>query len=284
MRSFIFFAILGISLIYIADRETAHQSKIKTSYLAPPRQIKQFSFGYDESIADSIWLRVVQDIDFCDQKAIGGGTSSASDEAVPAVSESNVIQKGGYQANDVNRCRDQSWVFSMLDAVTTLAPNFRIPYSVGATLLSVVVRDYGGSSIIFDRGVARFPNDWQLEYKSAFHYLYDIDDKKKAAELLVQAANNGGPQWLFSLAAKLYTAEGQAFLAKSVIQQLLERDPDARFAERLKERLKQADDVLARQQKTGQAAPSALMPLSAPLARPLQNPVPNAVDASPSTH
>lgn len=282
MRSFVFFILLGISLIYYADRESAHQAKIKTSYLAPPRQIKQFSFGYDESIADSIWLRVVQDIDYCDQKATGGEASSESDQAVPAESDSNVIQKGGFQANDVNRCRDQSWVFSMLDAVTTLAPNFRIPYSVGGTLLSVVVRDYGGSSIIFDRGVARFPNDWQLEYKSAFHYLYDIDDKKKAAELLVQAANNGGPQWLFSLAAKLYTAEGQAFLAKSVIQQLLDRDPDARFAERLKERLRQADEVLSHQQQTGQAAPTTLMPSAAPLARPLVNPVPKAVGTGPA--
>ncbi len=262
-------------MISLAGRENSRLAKVNSAYLAPPQHIKQFSFGYDESLADSIWLRVVQDIDYCDKKALGGASAAHVEQADQVVkNNSDMIQKGGFRANDTDRCRDQSWVYSMLDAVTTLAPRFRIPYSVGGTLLSVIVRDYGGASIIFDRGVARFPNDWQLEYKSAFHYLYDMDDKKKAAALLVQAANNGGPQWLFSLAAKLYTAEGQAFIAKSVIQQLLDRDPQARFAERLKERLKQADDVLARQQQLGKGAPSALLPSAAPLARPIEVPVP----------
>src|ERR1051326_909177 len=100
----------------------------------------------------------------------------------------------------------------MLDAVTKLAPKFAMPYVAGAITLSVLVEDYEGAKIIFDRGVEAYPDDWKILYRAAYHYLFDRHDNAHAAELLVRAQKAGGPSWLNFLAARLYSKEGQVQL------------------------------------------------------------------------
>ena len=243
MRSIVLI-LLALLLISFSSRPQGQTREMK-SFVSPPKDIKLFALGYDEDWADSIWLRVIQDIEICDRTSVGDLDMS---QRLPKSDDHNgPIPAGGWSNHDAGRCRDESWVFTMLDAVTKLAPRFRIPYSAGATILAVVVRDYKGATVIFERGLHQFPNDWQLEYKAAFHYLYNLGDQNHAADLLVQAAKNGGPQWLYSLAAKLYTEEGQAFMAKTVLQEVLDENPDAQFAVRLKQRLDEADQVLKKQ-------------------------------------
>jgi tetratricopeptide (TPR) repeat protein len=217
---FVFLAI-GIACIAVFYPESSRRAQAQP-FLAPPKDLARFTFGYQENLADSLWLRLIQDLDHCD-------TAQLSDGQTPK------------KLCDI----DRGWVFQMLDGITTIAPKFRAPYAFGATALSVLVNDREGAKVIFDRALVQFPNDWSLEYKAAYHYLYEMKDQKKAADLLIQAGKNGAPGWVYSLAAQLYTAEGQARLAKSVLEGVINEDPDARFAPRLRERLQEIDKVLA---------------------------------------
>ena len=136
----------------------------------------------------------------------------------------------------------------MLDSTTSLSPNFRIPYAAGGLALSVIVGDIEGASKLFEKGVAAFPNDWPILYRAAYHSLYEMKNKKRAAELLIQAGKNGAPPWVFTLAGRLYSDEGEIFLAESLLQEMKDTKQDASFINRLQEKI---DTV-----KAGKKAPN----------------------------
>ncbi len=172
----------------------------------PPERMELFSFGFHESIADSLWLRWVQDSDYCQTYL------------APVKQVNTTLGDDRLTENPRHKICDNSWGFKMLDAVTNLAPKFWMPYVAGAVNLSVIIEDYEGASIIFDKGLKEYPHDWMLSYRAAYHFLYDRQDLPKAASLLENAAAHGAPEWLKSLAARLYEKEGQLELGLSALE------------------------------------------------------------------
>lgn len=176
------------------------------SLIAPPMYVEHLVFGYSEVVADLMWIRAVQDFDYCER------------------SENNV-------------CVGRTWLYAMLDAITNLSPHFRIPYAAGGLALTVIISDIDGATKIFDKGVKAFPKDWPILYRAAYHYLYEVKDKKRAAELLIQAGHNGAPSWVFSLAGRLYTDAGAKDLAKALLQQMIEEGQDPKIIKRLQDKI-----------------------------------------------
>lgn len=207
--------VTGVLLIAVFHRTTTF--KPKAAFLVPPAELPHFTFGYNENVADSLWLRLIQDIDHCDADDISG------------------------EARKEPCTVDRGWVFHMLDAITTVAPRFRAPYAFGATVLSVLIGDKKGAAIIFDRGLEQYPGDWTFAYKAGYHALIELNDRGKAAELLLRAGKNGAPQWVIALAARLYTEEGRKALATSILKGFLDEHPDDRWAERIRSRLNEIE-------------------------------------------
>ena len=146
-------------------------------------------------MADSFWLRALQNFDFCEKP-----------------------------------CR-KGWVYHMLEVVTDLSPRFRMAYAMGGSTLSIVLGDIEGAALIYEKGLKNFPKDWSLAYRFAYHELYERKNLKKAADLLKQAGQNGAPLWVQNLAARLYQQSGQIDLGRSVLLDLLSRpnvDPELR--------------------------------------------------------
>lgn len=175
--------------------------------LSPPAGIEHFTFGHRDVVADFFWLRAIQDFDYCDH------------------------------LSENNNCQGNSWLFRMLDTVTELSPQFRMPYATGAVALSVMVSDIEGAAKIFDKGVREFPNDWPILYRAAYHALYELKDKKKAADLFMQAGRNGAPQWVFSLAGGLYNDANERVAAEAVLNEMIKSEQDPALIERLKQKL-----------------------------------------------
>lgn len=175
--------------------------------LAPPVGIEHFTFGHRDVIADVLWVRAIQDFDYCDQMIA------------------------------TNLCVGEGWLFQMLNTITELSPKFRMPYATGAIALSVMVSDIDGAARIFDRGIIEYPNDWKILYRAAYHYLYEVKDKKKAAELFIRAGRNGAPNWVYSLAGGLYNESNERVLAESVLQEMIKTEADPTLIKRLEEKL-----------------------------------------------
>ncbi|RYZ79021.1 MAG: hypothetical protein EOP06_27955, partial [Proteobacteria bacterium] len=139
------FAILfsGVLLIVLSGIQKRGFIEPSAQLLVPPSQMKFFTFGYQEVVADSIWLRVIQDFDTCG-KMINENVTPIEKDPV----RNNVVQR-------VGKC-ERSWAFQMIDSVTELAPKFRMAYATGAVVLSVAVDDVEGAARIFDKAVLNF--------------------------------------------------------------------------------------------------------------------------------
>jgi tetratricopeptide (TPR) repeat protein len=221
LRFLFVFILFGLTAI---PRLRFEAAEIDKRYLlsAPPPGIKYFSFGFNDAMADSLWLRYVQDTDKCHLRGMEGEGKAA-------------CEKG--------------WAYQMLDTITELAPKFRMPYAVGPLTLSVIVDDYDGAGLMFEKAVRAFPNDWSILYRAAYYYLYDKKQNDRAASLLLRAYQNGGPNWLPLLASRLYSKEGQLTLGIATLKAYAEQLQNPKMRRRVELRLVYLNCLLEAQQQ-----------------------------------
>ena len=176
------------------------EQKKKPLYFAPPNVIQHFSLGYRDFLANLLWLRFIQDADFCSFK------------------KGKSVYKG-----DIKHC-ELGWSYRMVDAISELAPRFKTPYTLSSILLSVFTGDKKGAENILLKGLKYFPNDWKINFYAAYHYAVDVKKPELAARYAYQSAKNGGPYWMYSLAAKQYAEKGHLLLGETILKNLLNRD------------------------------------------------------------
>lgn len=220
--------VIAAGLVLFQPDQMTHQF-MTTKKLFPLKGMEPFSLGYNEIGSDILWLRLIQDFHYCENSNLpksynsGKGLSNALETPVSP-----------------SRCH-LGWVYHMLDSITDLAPRFRQAYRYGATGLAIGVDDREGARRIYEKGLARFPDYWQLAFEASYLYLFEIKEPARAADLLLQANRYGGPPWLPLLAARLYNSDGQVALARSVLQAYLETNPDPVIQKRAYERLKEIE-------------------------------------------
>lgn len=104
-----------------------------------------------------------------------------------------------------------------------LAPRFHMVAATGPLVLSVIVDDIEGATLLFERALKAFPEDWEIKFRAAYHYMIELENKPRAAELFLQAAEQGAPEWTILLAAKLREQNGEKAVARFILQNFLER-------------------------------------------------------------
>jgi hypothetical protein len=194
------FSLCLIALSWQRPQVNSSNEKIK-----PIKEMQHFTFGYRETLADSAWLRLIQDIDYCEKKIEG----------------KNVCRSG--------------WVYSMLDYISDLAPTFRMPLAVGPLVLAVVVDDTEGATKLYEKAVRLFPHHWPILYRAAYHAMAEEKNIPKAARLMELAAKEGAPPWVYNLATQLYSKAGQNELALRLYEEMKGSDL---LSEELKERMR----------------------------------------------
>lgn len=199
--------IFAFTLLVFTQIQRSGSLTVDKKLIPPPPMVEKLSFGYNEIGADLLWIRTLQDFSYCEEEIR---------ERV---------------------CRNNSWLYKMLDAITNLSPHFRLPYAAGALALTIVITDIEGATKIFEKGVAAFPNDWPILYRAAYHYIYEVNDKKRAAELLIRAGQNGAPPWVFALAGRLYSDSGHLELAESLLQEMIRNEQDPILIKRLQDKI-----------------------------------------------
>ncbi|RYZ82699.1 MAG: hypothetical protein EOP06_21245, partial [Proteobacteria bacterium] len=233
IKPFLIFAV-GIGILVAASAHEFSRRPESNELLAPPSMMKYFALGYNEVLADSFWIRVIQDFDTC------GRSQSQSTPNIPA----ETVVATAVLKQRVGRC-EMSWVYKMIDAITELAPQFRSPYSDGGVILSIAVDDVEGASRIYDKAVSKYPTDYPILYKAAYHFLYEVGDRPKAAGLLLDAAKYGAPKWVEILAARLYSKAGQAQLGLQVLNDFVAANPDKADDPHVKQRMAEIERDLA---------------------------------------
>ncbi|MBC7420286.1 MAG: hypothetical protein H7328_06110 [Bdellovibrio sp.] len=200
--------ILGSAFLFLVQLVLTKPMPVKRSeYLPPPQIIQNMAVGLNIQMADSFWLRALQDFDYCDQPL------------------------------NSTECKGESWLYHVVDLTTDLDKKFRDAYFFGAMSLSVLVSDYDGASKIFDKGILQFPNDWQLNYAAGYHVLFEENNKAKAAKLYYAAAENGAPGWVKVLAGRLANEGGEKEFAAQILEQMIKTSQKPELIERLQKKL-----------------------------------------------
>ena len=208
--SFLVFSLLGIFFF----GESRFTSIRKPYYFSPPEVIKYFTFGYNDVYADLLWVRYIQNADFC-----------SYDKGIPV-----------YDGKTKFNC-NKGWAFHMANAVTELAPRFKRPYITSSVMMGIIMGDKEGARLILDKAVKQFTKDWDVFFHTGHHYLLELNQPSIAAELLLTAARLGGPYWLYSLSAKLYSESGRIDVAEQMMIKMIEDDPNGPFVKTYKRRL-----------------------------------------------
>lgn len=195
-----------------------YQQERKAFYFAPPKLIKYFSFGFDDLYADILWMRLIQDIDFCN-----------SEKGLPV-----------YDGRTKYRCKE-GWSYKMTDAITELAPRFLSPYEISGSIMSIIMGDQEGAKKIYDKALKNFPNHWKIHFSAGYHYLIELEDKEKGAKLLIRSADLGGPYWLYALAAKTYKQIGKLLLSREILKSAIENDITGKYKKALELRLEKVE-------------------------------------------
>lgn len=229
MRSY-FLIFLGCVFIILSNDFQMRQKDVVRIY--PINALQYFHFGHKNAMADLFWISTIQNIDYCE-----------NEDQAPTYNPGVGVDAALSAVLKPSRC-DRGWVFQMMDFVTDLAPRFEAVYEIGGVVLSVVVDDREGAKIIFDKGLVQFPNNWVLNYRAAYHYLIELQKPGRAAELLMGAYQNGGPDYLPTLASRLYSKVGRATLGYTTLKTFVESSPDSPMIERAKIRLKELEKDL----------------------------------------
>lgn len=231
--------IVIFGLIQWGLSQKSHSSELAKIYLPPSKSLKLVTFGFNDMASSLLWLRLVQDIEICDQGEAKGDIP-AFDKTKDALTD--VLERQLPES----KCKD-GWVFQMLDVISDLTPDFETVYTDGAIFLSVLVDDRTGAQKIFEKGRQQYPSSWEIFYRSAYHELFEMQNPTTAAELLKLAGEKGAPEWVFALSAKLYSRLGQAEFAKTVLESVLARAKEGPHINRVKMQLDQINQFLSEQ-------------------------------------
>ncbi|MBC7752596.1 MAG: hypothetical protein H7Z71_00045 [Moraxellaceae bacterium] len=137
-----------------------------------------------------------------------------------------------------NECRGKSWLFQTLNLATEIDPMFEpLMYRAAGLALTVIISDYAGASIIFDKAVKHYPNNWNVTYVAAYHALYEEKDKLKAAHLYEQAAKTGAPNWVYSLAGRLAKDGGEDEYSQKILEGMIATNQDEKIIKRLRDKI-----------------------------------------------
>lgn len=204
----VYLGLFAFYLIYYAQLNFDTQKiREREVYVAPPQGILHFTFGNKDAIADLLWVRAIQDFDYC-ERTLSQGV-----------------------------CKANGWLSQVLLLIAELSPHFRMPMATGVIALDVLVGDPKGAGKLVQKGVANFPNDWPILYRGAYHYIFEEDRPEVAADYLRRAGQNGAPPWVYSLAGKLYEKAGKMELGWALLKELEDSHTDPRIIDRLRQRL-----------------------------------------------
>jgi tetratricopeptide (TPR) repeat protein len=127
-----------------------------------------------------------------------------------------------YKGHDLN-----SWMFLRFNTISYLDPNFYENYSFGGVYLSIIKDDLSGASIIYDKGLIRYPHDFQLLNDAGFHYYFELGDFSKAYPIYKKLAKfeKSSPIIISSL-ARLEANDGNLSDALTILEMRYEKLKD----------------------------------------------------------
>ncbi|HLF87260.1 MAG TPA: hypothetical protein VI584_09270 [Nitrospiria bacterium] len=174
-------------------------------FLPKGEYLKAAALGYDQLVADIVWLQAIQ--------VLGEKRISAE----------------GYD-----------WIYHALDVITTLDPKFDYAYQVGGVVLATLGKKIDLSNALLEKGLKENPDVWQIPFYLGFNHFFYMDNYKKAAEFMTIAARlPGRPFYIPQLAATLYVEEGSPEVALEFLERAYKETEDERIKKEIENKTRE---------------------------------------------
>ncbi len=211
--------LICVAIILVMNTELISYEKPKALVIPPSPSIRYFTMGYTETVGDSWWLTAIQSLNVCEQDR--GASSFAP--------------SGNRIGLDRTPSCSYGWVFHVLNLIIELIPRFHFVAVNGPIILSVIIDDIDGATVLFEKAIKLYPNDWVILSRAASHFASEVEDRQKAALLFLRAARLGAPPWMALYAAKLSSKEGLHFFSRRILEEFRYnpnlRDEDKKYIE-----------------------------------------------------
>jgi hypothetical protein len=204
----------------------SHEVTVGEGYhLPPPAVIRALSFGYNEMVADLLWVRTI-----------------------------------AYFADHLTKDRDLRHLKRHLTNIVALDDHFKSIYRFGAAMLMSLgerrtTEDVAFAIALLQQAHERYPEDYSFPLAIGIYYLSDMrtaDRKQRAAwkragaDWIARAALIGSDMpWLPTLAAKVYAEQGERDVAIRRLRETYLVTPDRRMREQIAAKLRELESSKA---------------------------------------
>jgi tetratricopeptide (TPR) repeat protein len=216
--------------VQLDQRLAATPNLQRFMYLPQGEYLKAAVLGYEDFVADFLWLQAIQ-----------------------AMGERKVTDEAG------------QWIYHAFDVITTLDPLFIRVYTAGGIALTTLVTMPEESNRLLQKGMSHNPDVWALPFLLGFNYYFELHDDLRAAEYIARASRlPTAPAYLAPFAARLYVSardpeDAVVFLAQvyaQTIDENMKRVLERRLKEVMVERdLQLLEEAISRYRARNKLAP-----------------------------
>ncbi|HEV2830054.1 MAG TPA: hypothetical protein VGW76_20810 [Pyrinomonadaceae bacterium] len=208
-------AVVGLSRWIDSHKPPANVAVAEEQLYLNGSTVRRMSLGFNGLAADWYWMRSLQ--------YVGGKLLNAQERV---------------QLDDMSSL-NLKLLAPLLDAATTLDPEFLEPYEYAAVVLpGVNVED---AIRIVNKGIAANPSAWRLYQHLGYVYWQRQDYQKSAQTYAAGGKLPGAPRWMTEMGARMLAEGGSIPAARQMYQHLYDESKDNQVKQMLRQRLLQVD-------------------------------------------
>lgn len=199
--------ILSFSQVYTQRLLEKYQFVEKESilYLPSGKYIKTLALGYDQMLADLLWMKTVSYF----------GSHYMTDKEYP-------------------------WLYHILTLIIDLDPLFDFPYLFGGIVLSLEASQFEQANDILKKGMEAYPNKWEYPFYIGFNHYYHQGDSKIAIPYMEKASSLPNvPDFVKSLVGTLYLKTGEQETALQFFREAYRNTNDEMVKKKIAEKIEE---------------------------------------------
>jgi tetratricopeptide (TPR) repeat protein len=208
-------AVVGLSRWIDAHRPPMDVALAEEQLYLNGTTVRRVSLGFNGLAADWYWMRSLQ--------YVGGKLLNARENI---------------RLDDMSPL-NLKLLAPLLDAATTLDPQFIEPYEYAAVVLPGV--NIEEAIRIVNKGIAANPSAWRLYQHLGYVYWQRHDYEKSAQVYAAGGRLPGAPRWMAEMGARMLAEGGSAQAARQMYQHLYDESKDDQVKQMLQRRLLQVD-------------------------------------------
>ncbi len=187
------------------DRHATPDPVLDRVLYVPSRPyLKQAALGYEQVWADILWLRTI-----------------------------------AYYADQVTQKGKLTYLYHMLDVITTLDPKFLYPYIFGGVTLSLDLDRPDLANKILKKALTEHPHVWKVPFLIGFNAYFGEGDAATAARYIDYASRlPGAPAYLKGFASRLYVKGSGRERALQFLREVIRQTEDPALRAQLVKRYK----------------------------------------------